>query len=1391
MNYKKVIYLACFMSILLLVGNVPAATRTWDAGGDGESWDDGDNWSDNTKPGVGDYAQLGAGGEALVDSTMTESCNRVYVALSGASGTLNITGGSLSTTGATDYIFIGYTSTATGTVNMSGGTLSGGDQIFCGMYGPGVFNMTGGSVSSADKTVIGRTANVTGTWNMSGGTLTTTSHLYVGESGTGTLNLVGGTITATTDLYIGVHSGSSGTINLDGGTINARDLYMYSGRSTMDVTGGTLVLDGDDESTVQGYIDNGYITAYGGDPAATLNLDYNVTTAGKTTLTATGTSSPYGYIYNGPHNMPGTLQAEDFNGGRSRYAYYSETSGNQGNNTTYRTGVDVDIYTDASVVYVQCSDQSSVSEFLNYTFAISSAGWYDVVYRARGTGGEGNNSQVVTLIDDRALGWSPKFDPNVFTDCKAVKYVYLTATTHVLKIGCKKPKARIDYIDISSVSAPSGLSRFLVDTGEDMIVSDVNILASPFSADNTGVNDCTTAIQDALDLMGDIGGGTVYLPAGQYKVDATLTVPRNTTLAGDWKKPADLTDINDITLLKATYGGLEYGDPNFNPNNFINLRYSSCVRDISIWYPHQVASDPCQYPYTIASLDKWSHDCAIQNITLYNSYKGIEICVSGTKVANIYGTVIQKGFLTRLCLGISHLHNVNFGNSYWEDADANVITNAPTSANDIAAFNLYTTANLDGVTIGQNDNYQVYGITVADAHRGIVIEQQDGDQSEPYGILTKISAEIFEVNDIYRLPNLRYINTDLVPETSSMSYTFGTYSKPGKTGPNSLYIVTTDYNAVGDGITDDTSAIQAALTAAGNEGGGTVYLPPGQYKISTHLSVPQGVELRGSSGHRQISWTKETCVLLAYEGKDTGSPDSATAFITLNQDSGIRGLKIFYPEQGYGSVLRPVHTYPYTIRGNGSGVWAIDLHFINTYNMIDLATNRCDDHFVSDIWATNLNTGIKVGGGSEDGKIERINFNYAQYSSSLTQNSPCYDDADVIEEYCLDNMTGYVFGNCSGQKSFGMTDYHANVHLIVENANCNNAEFWHSLSDNSKDIGFYFDEGGTISMIGAAGGNVNGNWLVTESTFSGTVNIYDKMLWGSGYTLHVDDGGKINFYNDETLTAGKTVTAISYAGASDPNKAVDRLENTKWTCTDAGTKWLKVDLGQPCEINRWHLKNDGVNPLSHPIYNTADADLEYSMDDSTYTVADGFTNSTYNFLDRAFDSARARYVKLKVISGTQPGYDGYARIAEFMVYGKEGWHFTTDDDQEGWTLTYNISSIDADDGKLEITSSSNDPAVLSSDSLGIDTSLYNKVKVRMMNKTTSTTGQIFFITNADTTWNQAKSDVITTLTTNDSLYREYTFDFSDCNDWTGTLKRLRFDPVATTGDVSIDYIKLE
>ena len=80
-----------------------------------------------------------------------------------------------------------------------------------------------------------------------------------------------------------------------------------------------------------------------------------------------------------------------------------------------------------------------------------------------------------------------------------------------------------------------------------------------------------------------------------------------------------------------------------------------------------------------------------------------------------------------------------------------------------------------------------------------------------------------------------------------MSLTKATYSMIEGAPINVL-----DYGAVGDGVANDTVAIQAAITAAaqtvGGATGAVVYFPTGTYLISETITLPNRVGLQGANG---------------------------------------------------------------------------------------------------------------------------------------------------------------------------------------------------------------------------------------------------------------------------------------------------------------------------------------------------------------------------------------------------------------------------------------------------------------------------------------------------------------------------------------------------------------
>ena len=108
-----------------------------------------------------------------------------------------------------------------------------------------------------------------------------------------------------------------------------------------------------------------------------------------------------------------------------------------------------------------------------------------------------------------------------------------------------------------------------------------------------------------------------------------------------------------------------------------------------------------------------------------------------------------------------------------------------------------------------------------------------------------------------------------------------------------------DFGAVGDGTTDDTAAIQAAIDHAKTLTGGTVYFPAGTYKLSSQLTLTNGaaacrVNLVGSHG----------AILKSYVTGSTAGYDTAGFAILADgwQDSTIAGL-IFDVLNGDGALV--------------------------------------------------------------------------------------------------------------------------------------------------------------------------------------------------------------------------------------------------------------------------------------------------------------------------------------------------------------------------------------------------------------------------------------------------------------------------------------------------------
>jgi hypothetical protein len=207
------------------------------------------------------------------------------------------------------------------------------------------------------------------------------------------------------------------------------------------------------------------------------------------------------------------------------------------------------------------------------------------------------------------------------------------------------------------------------------------------------------------------------------------------------------------------------------------------------------------------------------------------------------------------------------------------------------------------------------------------------------------------------------------------------------------------YGAIGDGVTDDTAAIQAALDAAATEGP-VCLLPAGMYRVDGSLEVPPGVTFKGATDGVSHSEQTVGTVLLAYGGR---GEEDGTPLVTLRPNAVIREMIIHYPEQ----TLPDVVPYPWTIRVDGELCQIENMTLTNPYRALDLGTNWNELHTVRNVFGCPLKVGVYIDQCTDIGRIENVHFNPNFWTRMALP--PGFPGGD-IKAYLEQNLVGFMIG---------------------------------------------------------------------------------------------------------------------------------------------------------------------------------------------------------------------------------------------------------------------------------------------------------------------------------------------------------------------------------------------
>ncbi|MCL2083193.1 MAG: glycoside hydrolase family 55 protein [Oscillospiraceae bacterium] len=264
-------------------------------------------------------------------------------------------------------------------------------------------------------------------------------------------------------------------------------------------------------------------------------------------------------------------------------------------------------------------------------------------------------------------------------------------------------------------------------------------------------------------------------------------------------------------------------------------------------------------------------------------------------------------------------------------------------------------------------------------------------------------------------------NTSNVTQTKSDAYTFEPMPKgvkidigkhPKAWADNLLRVDltrATGNNNIAPSV-DVSSELQNALDAMGNAGGGIVHLPGGRYLVNNPITVPAGVELRGTWDVQHHTNGGGTAIFTQYGVSASGN---GASLIQLKEGAGLRGLNIVQTNAVSESDFENYNA-PFLVQGQGAGVYAVNLTIPTGYRGIDFFTYKTDGHYIDYFGGSLLKAGVWVGGGAKGGFVRNMQFN-THYPNRRPQGGQGYP-------IMSGNNQNFSQRNCSALKFMDVQD---------------------------------------------------------------------------------------------------------------------------------------------------------------------------------------------------------------------------------------------------------------------------------------------------------------------------------------------------------------------------------
>ena len=322
-----------------------------------------------------------------------------------------------------------------------------------------------------------------------------------------------------------------------------------------------------------------------------------------------------------------------------------------------------------------------------------------------------------------------------------------------------------------------------------------------------------------------------------------------------------------------------------------------------------------------------------------------------------------------------------------------------------------------------------------------------------------------------------------------------------------------NFGALGDGKTDDTAAFQKALDATAKVGGGVVYAPVGNYFFAGHLNIPQAVTLAGvwqsvpaHNGIRNRGLPKPTDDGTTFLITEGAGNENAPPFITLNTNSTLKGVVLYYPQQNVDDIPKP---YPWAIAMRGKNPAVLAVEMLNPYNGIDATKN--ERHLIRNVQGQPIRRGILVDAIYDIGRIENVHFN------------PWWSMKPKLFRWQMENGEAFIFGKSDWQYVYNTFCFGYNIgykFIRTKTGQCNGNFLGIGADDcytalvveQCAPYGLLITNGEFVSFHGP-----DPTMIKVEKTNTGSVRFVNCAFWGpSNQIAKIAGTGTVGF-SDCTL----------------------------------------------------------------------------------------------------------------------------------------------------------------------------------------------------------------------------------------------------------------------------------